>query len=222
MKSTLDSLARVSRHQSDQLTVVSVAELLADMEELHRPEFLQRSIDFRLSIAPALPMVLCQAQHLRHAVLHCLQFAIEAVDGRSYAQGLIPALPPAAIDAEPKTIRLEATSEGNVVQIMVAHSGPGFLQPDRAFDPLRVRPAERGDSRSGPELMRHDSARPQRARLRRKPGTARGGHHFGIAGGVRFSRALPGAELTQGRSSNSQLDCSRNTRWTRRTRIHFA
>jgi signal transduction histidine kinase len=135
MKSTLDSLARVSRHQSDQLTVVSVAELLADMEELHRPEFLQRSIDFRLSIAPALPMVLCQAQHLRHAVLHCLQFAIEAVDGRSYAQGLIPALPPAPIDADPKTIRLEATSEGNVVQIMVAHSGPGFLQPDRAFDP---------------------------------------------------------------------------------------
>jgi signal transduction histidine kinase len=135
MKSTLDSLARVSRHQSDQLTVVSVAELLADMEELHRPEFLQRSIDFRLSIAPALPMVLCQAQHLRHAVLHCLQFAIEAVDGRSSAQGLIPAIPPAEIDADPKTIRLEATSEGNVVQILVAHSGPGFLQPDRAFDP---------------------------------------------------------------------------------------
>jgi signal transduction histidine kinase len=135
MKSTLDSLARVARHQSDHLTAVSVAELLADMEELHRPEFLQRSIDFRLSIAPALPMVLCQAQHLRHAVLHCLQFAIEAVDGSHAAQGSIQALPPAAPGADPKTIRLEATSEGNVVQILVAHSGPGFLQPDRAFDP---------------------------------------------------------------------------------------
>jgi signal transduction histidine kinase len=135
MKSTLDSLARVSRHQSDQLTVVSVAELLADMEELHRPEFLQRSIDFRLSIAPALPMVRCQAQHLRHAVLHCLQFAIQAVDGSSAPQGLIPALPPAAPGADPKTIRLEATSEGNLVQILVAHSGPGFLHPERAFDP---------------------------------------------------------------------------------------
>ncbi len=135
MKSTLDSLARVARHQSDQLTVVSVAELLADMEELHRPEFLQRSIDFRLSIAPALPMVLCHAQHLRHAVLHCLQFAIEAVDGPNSAQGSIRAVPPSTFDADPKTIRLEATSEGNVVQILVAHSGPGFLQPDRAFDP---------------------------------------------------------------------------------------
>jgi signal transduction histidine kinase len=135
MKSTLDSLARVARHRSDQLTAVSVAELLADMEELHRPEFLQRSIDFRLSIAPALPMVLCHAQHLRHAVLHCLQFAIEAVDGSHSIQGPIPALPPAAPGADPKTIRLEATSEGNLVQILVAHSGPGFLQPDRAFDP---------------------------------------------------------------------------------------
>jgi signal transduction histidine kinase len=134
MRSTLDSLARVARHQSDQQTAVSVAELLADMEELHRPEFLQRSIDFRLSIAPALPMVLCQAQHLRHAVLQCLQFAIEAVDGPNPAQGLIPALPPTATGAEPKTIRLEATSEGNLVQILVAHSGPGFVQPDLAFD----------------------------------------------------------------------------------------
>ncbi len=117
------------------MTVVSVAELLADMEELHRPEFLQRSIDFRLSIAPALPMVRCQAQHLRHAVLHCLQFAIAAVDGSNTAPGSIAALPPAAPGADPKTIRLEATSEGNLVQILVAHSGPGFLHPERAFDP---------------------------------------------------------------------------------------
>jgi hypothetical protein len=100
MRATLESLSRVSRHQSDQLTAVSVSELLADMEELHRPEFLQRSIEFRLSIAPALPMVLCHAQHLRHAVLHCLQFAIQAVEGPD------PSLP----SADPRTIRLEATS----------------------------------------------------------------------------------------------------------------
>jgi two-component system, sporulation sensor kinase E len=128
MKSTLESLSRVSRPQNDQLAAVSVAQLLADMEELHRPEFLHRSIEFQLSIAPALPRVLCHAQQLRHAVLHCLQFAIEAVDGQS------PGLAPDA--AEAKTIRLEATTEGNLVQILVAHSGPGFLHPDRAFDPF--------------------------------------------------------------------------------------
>jgi two-component system, sporulation sensor kinase E len=96
------------------------------MEHLHRHEFLHRSIEFRMSIAPGLPKVLCSAQQLRQAVLHCLQFAIEAVDSRG----------PAAQSGKPKTIRLEATSEGGMVQILVAHSGPGFVHPERAFDPF--------------------------------------------------------------------------------------
>ncbi|MGD0732359.1 MAG: HAMP domain-containing sensor histidine kinase [Terracidiphilus sp.] len=130
MKSTLESMSRVSKPHTDLLTSVSVSELLADMEDLHRPEFLHRSIEFRLSIAPALPRVMCDAQQLRQAVLHCLQFAIEAVDGPNSILG------PAANAEEMRTIRLEATSEGNLVQIMVAHTGPGFLHPDRAFDPF--------------------------------------------------------------------------------------
>jgi C4-dicarboxylate-specific signal transduction histidine kinase len=59
-------------------------------------------------------------------VLHCLQFAIEAVD----IDGSDPR------HDETRTVRLEATGEGNSVQIRVAHSGPGFLHPDRAFDPF--------------------------------------------------------------------------------------
>jgi signal transduction histidine kinase len=130
MKSTLDSLSRVSRPQNDQLSAASVAELLADMEELHRPEFLHRSIDFHLSIAPALPRVVCHAQQLRQAVLHCLQFAIEAVDSPNSVPGLVPVTRRELT----RSIRLEASSEGSLVQILIAHSGPGFLHPDRAFD----------------------------------------------------------------------------------------
>jgi C4-dicarboxylate-specific signal transduction histidine kinase len=59
-------------------------------------------------------------------VLHCLQYSIAAVENHG----------PASAHEEPKTIRLEASSEGHVVQIMVAHSGPGFADPDRAFDPF--------------------------------------------------------------------------------------
>jgi signal transduction histidine kinase len=125
MRTTLESLARISRPYGDELAAVSVAELLADMGELHRTEFLRRSIEFRLSIAPALPRVLCSAQQLRQAVRHCLQFAMDAVD-----------TPPPAAQQEPKTIRVEAASEGNVVQILVGHSGPGFPNPERAFDPF--------------------------------------------------------------------------------------
>jgi C4-dicarboxylate-specific signal transduction histidine kinase len=125
MRTTLESLSRISRPYGDELAAVSVAELLTDMGELHRTEFLRRSIEFRLSVAPSLPRVLCSAQQLRQAVRHCLQFAMDAVDA-----------PAPAASEEPKTIRVEAASEGNLVQILVGHSGPGFPNPERAFDPF--------------------------------------------------------------------------------------
>ena len=124
MRSTLESLSRIARPQTDSRVAVSVAELLADLGELHRPEFLQRSIEFRVSLAPDLPRVLCSAPQLRQAVRHCLQFAMEAVESGVTSGD------------EPKTVRLEAASEGNLVQIMVAHSGHGFEVPERAFDPF--------------------------------------------------------------------------------------
>jgi C4-dicarboxylate-specific signal transduction histidine kinase len=104
--------------------------LLADMEELHRPEFLNRSIEFHLSIAPSLPRVMCHAHQLRQAVLHCLQFAFEAVNSPSS----VPGLAPATGNNQVKSVRLEATSEGSLVQILIAHSGSGFLDPETVFD----------------------------------------------------------------------------------------
>jgi signal transduction histidine kinase len=130
MRSTLESLARIARPLSDQQAAVSVSELLSDMGELHRSEFLSRSIEFRLSIAPALPRVLCSQHQLRQAVQHCLQFAMDAVEN------------PAPEVEEPKTIRVEAASEGNLVQILVGHSGPSFPNPERAFDPFAAARAE--------------------------------------------------------------------------------
>ncbi len=135
MRSTLESLTRISRSHNDQFAAVSISELLTDMEQLYRSEFLHRSIELRLNIAPALPRALCHAQQLRQAVLHCLQFAMEAVDRQGMSS------------SEDKTIRLEATAEGKHVQILVAHSGPGFLYPDRAFDPFV--PAQVGGETSG-------------------------------------------------------------------------
>jgi signal transduction histidine kinase len=135
MRTTLESLARISRPHSDELTAVSVAELLADMGELHRTEFLRRSIDFRLSIAPSLPRVMCSAQQLRQAVRHCLQFAIDAVDTAAPASS-----EPQAV--RPRIVRMEAASEGSLVQILVGHSGPAFSNPERAFDPFAAPHAE--------------------------------------------------------------------------------
>lgn len=126
MRSTLESLSRIARPQADQLSAVSVGEMLADMGQLYRNDFLQRSIEFRMNIAPGLPRVMCSSHQLRQAVLHCLQYSIAAVENHGFD----------ASAEQPKTIRLEATSEGNLVQIMVAHSGAGFASPERAFDPF--------------------------------------------------------------------------------------
>jgi C4-dicarboxylate-specific signal transduction histidine kinase len=122
MRAILESLGRLARPQSDRLAAVSVTELLSDMGELHRPEFLERAIEFRLSIAPDLPRVLCRAEQLRQAVRNSLQFAMRSVDSPGLAVGL------------PRVVRLEAASRGRCVQILVAHSGPGFANPEHAFD----------------------------------------------------------------------------------------
>jgi signal transduction histidine kinase len=122
MRTTLESLSRMSRSQSDQFTAISVTELLSDMEQLHRSEFLHRAIDFRLQVAPALPRALGNAQQVRQAVLYCLQFAIEAVENSD--------------SPTEKSVRVEATAESDSVKILIAHSGPGFLHPTRAFDPF--------------------------------------------------------------------------------------
>jgi signal transduction histidine kinase len=137
IRSTLESLSRVSRSQPDQKAAISVSELLSDMEQLYRTEFLQRSIEFQVHVQSGLPRILCGAQQLRQAVLHCLQFAIGAVERDD----------PAARGSEPKTIRLEAAQDGKLVQISVSHSGPGFLHPERAFDPFV--PARPGGETAG-------------------------------------------------------------------------
>jgi C4-dicarboxylate-specific signal transduction histidine kinase len=78
---------------------------------------------------------MCSPQQLRQAVRHCLQFAMDAVEKPVPATG------------EPKTIRLEATSEGNMVQILIGHTGLGFPNPERAFDPFA--PARPGNETAG-------------------------------------------------------------------------
>ena len=137
IRSTLESLSRVSHAQSDQPAAISVSELLSDMEQLYRPEFLQRSIEFQVNVAPGMPRILCGAQQLRQALLHCLQYAIGAVERESSA----------AAPRESKTIRLEAAREGSLVHISVTHSGPGFINPERAFDPFV--PARAGGETAG-------------------------------------------------------------------------
>lgn len=132
MRSTLESLQRVARTPSSKLIAVSLPELLADMEQLNRHEFLQRSIDFQLLVPRELPRVLCEPQQLRQAILHCLQYAMEALE-------TLPA-------GRDRIVTLEAEAAAPNVRITISHSGPGFASPDHAFDPFVPAQAAAGET----------------------------------------------------------------------------
>lgn len=122
MRSTLESLQRVARAPGGRITAISVPQLLADLEQLHRQEFLQRSIEFHVRAAPDLPRVLCQPHQLRQAILHGLQYCMEALESVPLESG--------------RKVEVEAEESDGNVRITIQHNGPGLAHPERAFEPL--------------------------------------------------------------------------------------
>lgn len=125
MKSILDRLSRFSRVSSERYNAFFLSDLITDVEQMHRTDFLRNSIEFRLSIEPDMPQIFGNAHELRQALLHVTQYSIDAVMRVGPNQE--------------RSIRIEATSsasEDGRVHVLVAHSGQGFPHPDRAFDSL--------------------------------------------------------------------------------------
>jgi two-component system NtrC family sensor kinase len=122
MKNILERLSRFSRLSTERFNAFSVADLIADIEQLHRTDFLRHSIEFRLNAPSTLPNIFGNAHQIRQALLHAMQFAIE---------GAIRVGP-----NQEKAVRIEASSEDSHVMILIGHSGQGFPHPDRVFDSL--------------------------------------------------------------------------------------
>jgi len=122
MRAILERLSRFSKISAERFNSFSVMDLLADIEQLHRTDFLRHSIEFRLTSPMNLPNIFGNAHQIRQALLHATQFAIDSVIRIS--------------PNEEKSVRIEAGAEDGRVQILVGHSGPGFPFPERAFDSL--------------------------------------------------------------------------------------
>jgi len=125
MKSILDRLSRFSRLSNERFSSFSIADLLLDIEQLHRTDFLRHSIEFRSSIPPDLPEIFGNPHQIRQALLHATQFAIDNS----------MRVPP----SHEKSVRIEVSrpsSDDGQIEILIAHSGQGFSNPERAFDPL--------------------------------------------------------------------------------------
>ncbi len=123
MKSILERLSRFSKLSTERFNSFSVVDLISDIEQMHRTDFLRHSIEFRLTAEPDLPPIFGNAHQIRQALLHATQYAIDSVLKVGPNQE--------------KSIRIEATASNDArVRIVIAHSGQGFAQPERAFDSL--------------------------------------------------------------------------------------
>jgi len=125
MKSILARLSRFSRITTERFNAFSLADLVSDIEQMHRTDFLRHSIEFRLAVQPDMPPIFGNAHQIRQALLHGTQYAIDSVLRVGANQE--------------KSIRVEAfpsTGEEVRVRIVITHSGPGFAHPERAFDSL--------------------------------------------------------------------------------------
>jgi signal transduction histidine kinase len=125
MKGILERLSRFSKLSTERFNSFSVADLIVDIEQMHRPDFLRHSIEFRLSIQQDMPTIFGNAHQIRQALLHATQYAIDSVLRVGPNQE--------------KSIHIEATapaSDEPRVRILIAHSGHGFPHPERAFDSL--------------------------------------------------------------------------------------
>ena len=122
MKSILERLSRFSRLTTQQFSAFPITDLITDIEQFHRTEFLRHSIEFHLTMQPELPNIFGNTHQIRQALLHATQFAID---------GVVRLSPGAE-----KAIRIDASSEDNMVRIIIAHTGNGFPYPERAFDSL--------------------------------------------------------------------------------------
>ena len=122
MKALLERIAMFSRHSTERYATYSISDLMADMEQLHRMEFLTHAIDFHMRLAPNLPELVGNAHQVRQSLMHALQWAIESVERLNADQV--------------REVRLEATPSKGGVCVLIGHSGRGFVHPERAFDSL--------------------------------------------------------------------------------------
>jgi len=120
MKGILDRLARFSKLGAEHFHSFSIAELIGDVEQLLRTDFLRHSIEFRTAAEPGLPEIFGNAHQIRQALLHMVQFAIETVQRVGTTQA--------------RSIRIEASLFEEMVRVVLTHSGAKFPYPDRVFD----------------------------------------------------------------------------------------
>ncbi len=122
MKQIIESMLRFWKPSPVEHVAVSVGEILRDICQLRRAEFSRRQIDLQLHLADDLPDVDGNRNQLQQMFLQLLNNSLEAFGSSE--------------SAEAKTLRVDASHDEDGVRVLISDNGPGFADPNRAFDPF--------------------------------------------------------------------------------------
>lgn len=124
MRSTIDRLTQLTRGQNESYTEFDMAELLADVEHLHRADFLRESIEFSLQLDAGLPQLYGNQHRIRQVLMHLFDSAITASQSNRAQMR--------------KSIFVKAMRHGDRVRIEMRHSGAWIAHPERLFQSLNA------------------------------------------------------------------------------------
>ncbi len=122
MRSTIDRLTQLTRGQSERYTEFDLAGLLADVEQLHRADFLRESIEFSLQLDAGLPQLYGNQHRIRQVLMHLFDTAITAAQSNRAQMR--------------KSILVKGMRHGDRVRMELRHSGAWIAHPERLFQSL--------------------------------------------------------------------------------------
>ena len=119
MKQIIENLLSFARQTKFERRPVSLTHVLHEVLNLRRYEIRHKGLQVVAEISPALPGVLVDEGMLKQVFLNVINNSIEAL--REVSAGRID---------------IEATRQGERMQLRFSDNGPGFSNPDRVFDPF--------------------------------------------------------------------------------------
>lgn len=122
MRQIIESMLRFWRPSPVEHVSVPLAEILRDICQLRRTEFNRRQVELQLHLADDLPEIDGNRSQLQQMFLHLINNSLEAFSADNNEQA--------------KTLRVDASHDGDEVRVLISDNGPGFADPNRAFDPF--------------------------------------------------------------------------------------
>ena len=129
MKKIVENLLRFSRQSASDRQSIDLRPIVQDVLALREYHVRTRDVEIEVDIQPNFPLVVADEDQCKQVLLNLINNAIDAVeDGKT-----------------PKRIGIRIFQRGGRAVIIVADTGPGFSDLNRAFDPFyTTKPVGRG------------------------------------------------------------------------------